>query len=182
MAYTFSSLEEGISKTEEWLHADLKTVRTGRANPAILDHITVEAYGTQTPLLQVGSVATEDARTLRISVWDQSLLKAVERALTEAALGLSVMADDTGIRVISPELTGERREELKKVVRSKLEEARVRLRSVRGAAMQDLDAKKKEGMSEDEHRRLQGEVQKKIDAGMEILEALAEKKIAEISD
>lgn len=182
MAYDFKELDDGVAKTIEWLQADLKTVRTGRANPSILDHVVIEAYGGQLPLAQVGSVSTEDARTLKVSVWDAGLAKPVERALQEANLGLSVMADDTGIRVISPELTGERREELKKLVKSKLEEARVRMRGVRAAAMQQLDTQKKEGLSEDDHRRLQADVQKRIDAAMEALEAVADKKSAEISE
>jgi len=182
MAYDFKELDDGVVKTTEWLQADLKTVRTGRANPSILDHVVVEAYGGQLPLAQVGSVSTEDARTLKISVWDAGLAKPVERALQDANLGLSVMADDTGIRVISPELTGERREELKKVVKSKLEEARVRMRGVRALAMQQLDSQKKEGLSEDDHRRFQADVQKRIDTGMESLESIADKKVTEISE
>lgn len=182
MAYDFKELDDGVVKATEWLQADLKTVRTGRANPSILDHVVVDAYGGQLPLAQVGSVSTEDARTLKVSVWDAGLAKPVERALQEANLGLSVMADDTGIRVISPELTGERREELKKLVKSKLEEARVRMRGVRAAAMQQLDTQKKEGLSEDDHRRLQADVQKRIDTAMEALEAVADKKSAEISE
>lgn len=182
MAYDFKELDDGVAKTTEWLQADLKTVRTGRANPSILDHVVVEAYGGQLPLSQVGSVSTEDARTLKVSVWDAGLAKPVERALQDANLGLSIMADDTGIRVISPELTGERREELKKLVKSKLEEARVRMRGVRAAAMQQLDTQKKEGLSEDDHRRLQADVQKRIDTAMEALETVADKKSAEISE
>ncbi len=182
MSYDFSKLTGSIKETEEWLSRELTGVRTGRATPTLLDTIRPEIYGTRTPIQQVASVGVEDARTLRVVPWDKSVIKLIEKAITEADLGVGVGSDDQGVRVTFPELTGERRTLLNKLVGEKLEIARVTLRGHRTDALKELDASEKEGgVGKDETERLKKEVQKHIDTANETLEALAKKKELEIS-
>lgn len=181
MAYNFDTFTAAAKETAEWLTREYATIRTGRATPVILDSIKVESYGATVSLKEVGSVGVEDARTLRVSTWDPSQVKAIEKAITEANLGLSVVADDRGIRVIFPELTAERRVELTKIAKTKLEEARVAVRKARDEAMKDIDAKEKEGgMGEDEKFTLKAELQKRVDDTNRQIETLFEKKEAEM--
>jgi ribosome recycling factor len=182
MAYDFSKLTNNIKEAEEWLTRELSTVRTGRATPAILDSVRVDAYGSRSPITNLASVTVEDARTLRIVPWDKTVSKPIEKAIGEADLGVSVSADDLGMRVSFPELTAERRTLLAKVAGEKLEQAKVTLRGHRGDAIKDIDAAEKEGgMGKDEVQRLKDEVQKKIDAATETLEAMAKRKQEEIA-
>ncbi len=181
MAYDFKPFEGRIRETTEWLTREFTSIRTGRATPTLLDMVHVESYGTKVPLQQVGSVGTEDARTLRISPWDKNQIKAIEKAIVDANLGLSVVTDDKGIRVVFPELTSERRVQLLKVAKAKLEEARVALRKSRDEVMKDIDAKEKGGdMSEDEKFACKEGVQKRIDAGNLTLDDMLVRKEAEI--
>lgn len=182
MAYDFSKLKTGIKETEEWLSREFSTIRTGRASAALLDGVKAEAYGNKMPLREIGSITVEDARTIRIVPWDKSLGKAVEKAIQDADLGVSVVSDDSGLRVLFPELTAERRTMLQKVAGDKLESARVTLRGHRTEALKGLDAAEKEGgMGEDELARLKEEVQKHIDAGTAALDAALKKKQEEIA-
>jgi len=182
MAYDFSKLTNNIKEAEEWLSRELATVRTGRATPAILDSVRVDAYGSRSPVSNLASVTIEDARTLRIVPWDKTVSKSIEKAIGEADLGISVSADDLGMRVSFPELTAERRTLLAKIAGDKLEQAKVTLRGHRAEAIKDVDASEKEGgMGKDEAQRLKDEVQKKIDAATESLEALAKRKQEEIA-
>ena len=182
MAYNFSPLDGHIKETEEWLMREFSTIRTGRATPVILDSVRVDAYGTMSPLAQIGSVSIEDARTLRVIPWDKSLNKAAEKAIIDADLGVSVGVDDQGLRVFFPELTAERRTLLLKVANEKKEQAKITLRGHRSTAIKDLDATEKEGgYGKDEIARLKEEVQKKIDAGGEMLEAQLKRKHEEIT-
>ncbi|MGB4076755.1 MAG: ribosome recycling factor [Minisyncoccia bacterium] len=182
MAYDFSKLTGAIKETEEWLSREFSTIRTGRASVALLDSIKPEVYGARTPLMQVGSVSVEDARTIRIVPWDKTNGKAIEKAIAEADLGISVVTDDGGLRVLFPELTAERRALLGKLAGERCEQARVTLRGHRTDALKALEASEKEGgMGEDELKRLKDEVQKMIDAGQKSLEALLVKKQTEIT-
>lgn len=179
----FQSLKTAIKDIEEWLKREFQGIRTGRATPALLDSIQVEAYGSRMPLNQVGGVSVEDARTLRISPWDQSQVKAIEKAIVDANLGVGVGSDDKGVRVSFPELTGERRTQLIKLMKERLEEARVKLRSARGEVISDLEKSEKEGeMGKDDLFRHKADVQKIVDLGNEALDALAKKKEAEITE
>ncbi len=182
MAYDFSKLDGAIKETEEWLTREYTGIRTGRATPTILDIVKPEAYGTRTPMTQLANVSVEDARSLRITPWDKSLMKSIEKAITDANLGIGVSSDDMGLRVTFPELTSERRVMLTKLSREKLETAKVTLRGHRTDAIKDLEAAEKDGgMGEDDLKRLKEEVQKKIDKGGEALEAQAKRKETEIS-
>lgn len=181
MAYDFSILKGQIKETEEWLSRELSSVRTGRASPALLDSVKPEVYGARTPITQLGSLSIEDARTLRIIPWDKSSVKAIEKGITDADLGVSVVTDDQGLRVIFPELTAERRTLLTKIANEKHEQAKVTLRGHRTDAIKEIDTLEKDGMGEDLAKRNKEEVQKLIDAANVSLEAIAKKKAEEIA-
>ncbi|MBP6860404.1 MAG: ribosome recycling factor [Candidatus Pacebacteria bacterium] len=182
MAYDFNPLKAKIKETEEWLQRELAGVRTGRASPALLDSIKPEVYGARTPLNQVAAVGIEDARTLRVSPWDKSVTKDIERAIIEADLGVSVASDDSGLRVSFPMLTAERRIMLTKLAGEKHETAKVTLRGHRTDSIKELDEMEKGGgVGKDEVARYKAEVQKLIDAGVEALMLLEKKKEEEIA-
>ena len=182
MTYNFSPFKTRTQEIEEWLKKELSLLRTGRATAAILDSITVESYGTQSPIAHVGSVTMEDARTLRVAPWDKTQVKAIESAITKANLGLSVMTDDNGVRVIFPELTGERRAQIVKLLKDKLEDARISLRKEREDLLSKFKQMEKDGeLSEDEHFKAKAELQKIIDEANRKFEELAERKEVEIN-
>ncbi len=182
MTYDFSKLKANIKETEEWLARELSGVRTGRATPSLLDGVKPEAYGARTALRELASVSVEDARTLRIIPWDMSVVKAIEKGITDADLGVGVATDDQGLRVSFPELTSERRAQLSKLAGDKTEQAKVTLRSHRTDALKALEvAEKAGGMGEDEVKRLKGEIQKLIDVGNDSLAKILERKENEIA-
>jgi ribosome recycling factor len=165
-----------------WLEREYTSIRSGQATPGLLDGIKVSSYGTLVPLNQVGSVSVEDARTLRISLWDAGQVSTVETAIREADLGLSVVTDSSGLRVIFPELTSERRSQLLKLAKSKLEDARVSLRSIRDEVMKQIDKDEKAGeISEDQKFSQKEAVQKVVDETNRQLEAHLVRKEAEVS-
>lgn len=183
MAYNFNEFKQGLKNVEEWLKKELATVRTGRANLSILDSVNVEAYGAFMPINQVANMSMEDVRCVRVTPWDTSVTKDVEKAIIASDLGLSVTVDDKGLRIIFPELTGERRTALVKLTKQKLEDAKITLRGEREKVIKDIDAKEKAGeMGEDEKFRLKTELQKMVDECTKSLEALFEKKEKEISE
>lgn len=182
MAYDFTPLKKNIQETEEWLTRELSGVRTGRATPTLLDSIRVDVYGARTPISQTASVTIEDARTLRIVPWDKTLIKAIDKAITEADLGVSAGVDEQGLRVVFPMLTAERRTMLGKLANEKVEQAKVTLRGHRADAIKQLEADEKEGgMSKDDLERYKAELQKLIEAGTAALEAQGKKKQEEIA-
>lgn len=182
MAYDFSDFDQKGNAAKEWLAKEYRGLRTGRASPSILDSVMVSAYGSMMPLKQVGNISIEDPRTLRVSPWDASLVKDIERGVVGANLGLGTATDANGVRVTFPELTSERREQLVKVAKQKLEEARTTLRVARDETWKDIQEKEKEGgMGEDEKFRLKDELQKKVDAANEAMEKAFEAKEKEMS-
>lgn len=179
--YNFKSLEQSIAAAAEHYKEELSAVRTGRATPALLDGVKVEAYGTPMPLNQIGSVTIEDARSLRITAWDASLIKSVEKAITDSNLGVSVGSDEKGVRVSFPELTSERREQLMKVTRAKLEEARTSVRHARDECWQDIQKQEKDKvLTEDEKFRAKDAMEELVKKANQSLEAMAEKKEQEL--
>lgn len=183
MAYNFTDFKNKLSDTEEWLKKEFSGIRTGRATPAILDGVSVEAYGSMMPINQVANISVEDARMLRVTPWDMSLVKAIEKAIMVSDLGLSASVDDKGLRVIFPDLTSERRQSLVKIAKQKLEDAKVTVRGEREKVLKDIDAKEKsKEISEDEKFRLKNELQKFLDDSNRVLEELFNKKEKEISE
>lgn len=180
--YDINTLVNKLTKTEEWLTEEFKTVRTGRAVPAILDKVMVSAYGTPTMLKSLANIASEDARTLRVNPYDIGQVKDVEKAISDADLGVSVNSNESSVRVIFPELTSERREQLIKLAKSKLEEARIAVRGARDEAKKAIDAAEKAGeMSEDEQHTVMDKVQKMIEDANKKLEEHYTKKEEEIN-
>ena len=165
-----------------WLQKEFVSIRTGQATPALLDGIKVETYGSFMPLVQIGSVGIEDARTLRIVPWDATQVPAIERAIRESNLGVSVMSDSAGLRVGFPDLTSERRQQLVKIAKGKLEESRVAVRGVRDDIMKSIEvALKANEITEDDKHTERELVQKAVDHTNRTLEAVFEKKEAEIT-
>lgn len=165
-----------------WLQQEYSGIRTGQAAPALLDSVKVESYGSTMPVNQVGTVSVEDARTLRVSVWDASQVKAVESAIQEADLGVSVVTDSSGMRVIFPELTSERRAQLLRLAKQKHEDARVSVRSARDEAMKEIERQEKDGeMSEDERFTAKETVQEQVTALNKQLDDILAAKEVEIS-
>ena len=160
---------------------DLAGLRTGRASPSLLDPIMVEAYGSQMPLNQVGTISVPEPRMLAVSVWDKSMVSAVEKAIRESSLGLNPMTDGTTVRVPLPELNEERRRELVKIAHQYAESARVAARHVRRDGMDTLKRLEKDGeISQDDSRSKSDEVQKATDKTIEEIDALLEAKEQEI--
>ena len=181
MNYDFTSLDQKLAGAREWLAREYGSLRTGRASPAIFDGVSVSAYGSMTPLKQVANVGIEDARTLRVTAWDASLVKDIERAISAANLGVGTTADSSGLRVTFPELTSERREQLVKVAKHKLEEARTAIRVARDEAWKDIQEKERAAeLTEDDKFQLKEELQKRVDAGNAELEKSFGKKEAEM--
>lgn len=182
MAYDFKQLKVSIEEAKIWLEREYFSIRTGRATPALLDTVVVEAYGSRLPINQVAAVGVEDARTLRITPFDVSQNKEIERGIVASDLGVSVSTDERGLRVSFPELTSERRAQFLKLVNQKLEDARVSIRKGRDLTWDDIQNKTREkSMSEDDKFKAKEDMQKMVDAGNGSIEALAEKKRVEIS-
>ncbi len=182
MAYNIKTFTTRGDEVVKWLEREYTSIRTGRATPILLDLILVESYGTRVPIQQVGNMSVEDARTLRVSVWDQNAIKSVEKAIIEADLGVSVVVDGSGLRVIFPELTSERRTQLLKIAKSKLEEARISLRNIRDEVIKELDRMEKAGdMSQDEKFDTKEEIQKHVESFNNALGAHYDTKEKEIN-
>jgi ribosome recycling factor len=180
MIYDFSAFKKQIKEAEEWLAKECGALHAGRASTAILDGVRVESYGSMMRISELATVGSEDARTLRITPWDASQVKAIEKALIASSLGVSVVVDDKGLRVIFPELTGERREQLVKVAHAKLEEAKKTVRADRDVVMKDIQALEKNGVGKDDVFRLKADAQKLVDDANKALEAFIAKKEQEI--
>lgn len=182
MAYDFKPFEARIAKVQEQFGHELSGIRTGRATASILDVVQVESYGTRMPVNNVATLMLEDARTLRIKPFDPGTGKEIEKAITQANLGLSVTVDDGGLRVIFPELTGERRIQLVKLAKEKMEEARTHVRQARDEVWSNIQAKEREGeISEDDKFRFKDEMQKKVDAANAAFEESLGRKEKEIT-
>lgn len=181
MNYDFKQFDSKVAAAKEWLGKEYRGLRTGRANPGILDGLQVSVYGSMVALKGAASVGVEDARTLRIQPFDPSTAKDIERGITAANLGLGTTSDGTVIRVTFPELTGERRQEYVKLAKAKLEEARTTVRIARDEAWKEIQEKEREGtLTEDDKFSLKEELQKKVDAGNGELEKAFDAKEEEM--
>jgi ribosome recycling factor len=160
---------------------DYSMIRTGRANPAVLDRVRVEYYGQKVPIKQVGTIAAPEARLLTIAPWDKAMIKPIMDAITTSDLGLNPMSDGAMIRVPLPQLTRERRQELVKLASRKAEECKVSLRNVRRDTIDRLRSMQKNGdISEDDLHRFQNQVQKVTDAHIAQVDQLEKAKAEEI--
>ena len=175
--------EERMKKALEAARRELAGIRSGKASPALLDTVRVEAYGQTMPLNQVGQVTAPEARLLVVQPYDRSLVKAVSRAILQADLGLNPTDDGTVVRVPIPTLTEERRRDLVKLIAKFAEEGRVHVRQVRHDVLHDLKKQGKDGtLPEDEERRLEAETQKLTDRYIGVVDEMLKKKTAEVME
>ncbi len=173
--------EQAMQRALQAYQNDLTKMRTGRAHAGLVDTIKVDYYGNETPLKNVASVVVSDARTLVITPWEKALVKAIEKAIQNANLGLNPIAEANLVRIPIPPLTEERRREMVKVVKNIAETARVATRNLRRTALDEIkQAVKAKELSEDVERRLQDEVQKLTDSYIEKIDEVAIKKEEEL--
>jgi ribosome recycling factor len=171
-------MKDRMNKALEALDRELKTIRTGRANPAILDRISADYYGTQTPIKNMANIGIVDGRTIEIKPFDKGALKAMEKAIQDSDLGLTPTNDGSRLLISIPDLTKERRQELAKLVKKQSEEAKVAMRNIRRDEMDEI--KKIEAGSEDEKKKLQDDVQKITDDFIKKIDEMASAKEKEI--
>ena len=183
MSVDFKEFSKKMDKTLEHLGEDFGAVRAGRANPQVLDRITVEYYGSETPLNGVATISSPDARTLVISPWDNKLLKDIQKAIQTSDLGINPQNDGRVIRLVFPQLTEERRKELAKQVRKYGEEAKVAVRNIRRDAMEKFKAqKKKSEITEDDLKIIEKDLQKLTDDYIKEVERIADEKEKELME
>lgn len=181
MKETLNKFEEKMKRTIQSFSDDLGTIRAGRANPHVLDRITVDYYGTPTPIQQVGNLSVPEARVLQIQPWDTSLLKAIEKAIHESDIGINPSNDGKVIRLVFPELTEDRRKDLTKDIKKKGEAAKVVVRNIRREALEVLKKMEKaKEITEDEQEVAEKSVQKLTDRFVEEIDAHVESKSKEI--
>jgi len=179
----YNEFTDKMKKTTEVLATQFASVRAGRANPAVLDQISVEYYGTPTPIHQVATVASPDPRSLTIQPWDTSILKDVEKAIQVSDLGINPQNDGKMIRLSFPQLTEERRKELAKQVKKYGEDAKVAIRNIRRDAMDKFKAqKKKSEITEDDLTDIEKDMQKFTDDFIKEIDTLTAKKEKELTD
>ena len=173
--------EGRMGRSIDALRDEFRRLRTGRAHVGLLEHITVEYYGTQVPINQAANVTVEDARTLAVAPWEKQMVAPIEKAILNSDLGLTPNSAGTVIRVPLPPMTEERRKELVRVVRSEAEGGRVAIRNIRRDALSDIkDLLKEKLVTEDEERRAHDEVQKLTDKYVAKVDALLQEKETEI--
>ena len=172
--------ENKMTKTLDNLNKELITIRAGRANPHILDKLTVEYYGTPTPLQQVANITVPEARMIQIQPWEAALIKEINKAIQMSDLGLNPNTDGKVIRLVLPELTEERRKELVKDVKKKGEAAKVAVRNIRRDANDAFKKLAKQDVSEDEIKELEDKIQKSTDKFVKEIDKAVEEKSKEI--
>ncbi|NDO45424.1 ribosome recycling factor [Clostridium sp. MD294] len=181
MATDTTVYEDKMKKTLTSLEGEYITIRAGRANPHVLDKITVDYYGTPTPINQVGNITIPEARLIQIQPWDASMLKAISKAISASDLGINPNNDGKVIRLVFPELTEERRKELTKDVKKKAENAKVALRNIRRDAIDNFKKmEKKKEIPEDELKDLEEKIQKMTDKYVGKIDTKCEVKCKDI--
>jgi ribosome recycling factor len=174
-------VEKKMKAVSEGLKQELATIRTGRASPALIEHLKVDYAGVPTPLNQIAGISAPEARLLVIQPWDPGSLRSIEQAIQKSELGLNPMNDGRLIRLNIPPLSEERRQELTKIVHKRLEERRVAVRNLRRDALEELKkAEKAKTISQDEDRRAQEQLQKLTDSYIAVAEKIAQEKEKEL--
>jgi ribosome recycling factor len=173
--------DERMKKSVEALRSELKKLRTGRAHTSLLDHITVEYYGSEVPLSQVANIGVEDSRTLTITPWERQMVQAVEKAIMTSDLGLNPNSAGNVIRVPLPPLTEERRRDMGKVVRHEGENAKVAIRNIRRDALHSVkELLKEKEITEDDDRRAHDDIQQLTDKHIEVVDKVVAEKEQEL--
>ena len=179
----YQEIEDKMQKSVDYLCDELAAIRAGRANPAILNKITVEYYGVQTPLNQVGAISVPEARQILITPWDRSLIGPITKAIQVAELGVNPINDGNGVRLTFPELNEERRRQIVKEVKSLGEDAKVAIRNVRRDAIDDAKKLKNNGeMTEDELKSSEEKIQKITDKYVDKVEKVISEKEKEVME
>ena len=174
---------EKMKKTTAVYQDDLRSIRAGRANPQLLERVTVDYYGVQTPLTQMGNITSPEPRMLVVNVWDQKAIPLVEKAILKSDLGLNPSNDGKIIRLIIPELNEERRKELTKLVRKGAEDAKVAIRSIRRDAMEQFKKLEKDNqITEDDRTKAEKKMQEETDKAIKGIDDLSAKKEKEIME
>ena len=177
----YSKIEEKMSKTINVYKENLAEIRAGRANPAVLNKIKIDYYGTPTPINQIAGISVPEARLIVIQPWDASALKEIEKAILTSDLGINPNNDGKVIRLAFPELTEERRKDLVKDIKKMAEEAKVAVRSVRRDGIETAKAEQKEGnMTEDELKQAENDIQKLTDNSIEEIDKILANKEKEV--
>ena len=177
----YTNIKEKMEKSINVYNEKLSEVRAGRANPAILNKIKIDYYGTPTPINQVAGVSVPEARLIVIQPWDMSILKEIEKAILASDIGINPNNDGKVIRLAFPELTEERRKELVKDIKKMAEEAKVAVRSVRRDGIEIAKAEQKEGnMTEDELKQAENDIQKLTDSSVEEIDKILANKEKEV--
>ncbi len=177
MTTRFDSLKENLDQSIEKYQKDLGSIRTGRANPKIVEDLVIDYFGTPTPINQAANVSSADARTIVIAPWGKDSLVDIEKAINESELGIAPVNDGENIRLSFPPLTEERRKELVKLVGQKTEEARIKVRKLREGVRDEIQKDEKDGdISEDDKFREEDELQKIIDEYNKQIDTLHDKK------
>jgi ribosome recycling factor len=180
---TLWNIEEKMRKSIEVLKKELATIRTGRATPALIEHIKVEYAGVLTPLNQIAGISAPGARLLVIQPWDKGGIRSIEKAILKSDLGLNPTNDGSIIRINIPPLTEERRQELTKTVRRRVEEGRIAIRNLRREAMEELkEFEKNKDISQDEYKRTLDQLQKLTDSFIADAEQIGQDKEAELME
>ncbi len=183
MKDVLKTTEEKMQKSVNVLDADYKSIRAGRANPGVLDKISVDYYGTETPVNQVAAISVSEARVLVIQPWDASMLKALEKAIQTSDLGINPTNDGKVLRIAFPQLTEERRREIVKQVHKLAEDSKVAVRSIRRDAMEKFKAMKKSSeITEDDLKDCEKKVQRLTDKYCDEVDALSKAKEKEIME
>lgn len=178
---TLNELYEKMEKSYDALLADLATIRAGRANPKILDKVSVDYYGSPTPLSQVAAISVPEARLIMIKPWDKSILKEIEKAINVADIGINPTNDGACVRLVFPELNEDRRKELTKDVKKRGEDAKVAIRNIRRDCLDHVKKMEKDGeATEDDAKQLNDEIQKKVDKYSEKIDKAVDDKSKEI--
>ena len=181
MKQELNKCQEKMNKSLGALADDLATIRAGRANPHVLDRLTVDYYGVPTPVQQVGNITVPEARVLQIQPWEGALLKAIEKAINESELGINPSNDGKVIRLVFPELTEERRKDLTKDIKKKGENSKVAIRNIRRDSLETFKKMEKANeITKDEVELAEKEVQKLTDKFVGDIDALVDKKSKEI--
>ncbi|MCL0095413.1 ribosome recycling factor [Dehalococcoidia bacterium] len=176
-----ATTEAKMTKSVEVLGRELAVLRTGRASPSLLEHIRVDYYGTPTPLNQLAGISAPEARMLIIQPWDRAIVPAIEKAIIKSDLGLNPSSDGNAIRLVIPQLTEERRKELVRVVRKKVEERRIAVRNIRREALEKLRAMEREKeISQDEEKRALNQLQALTDRFIEKVDRMGKDKETEV--
>jgi ribosome recycling factor len=175
-----NATKDKMQKAVDHLETELVTIRAGKANPAMLHHITVDYYGTPTPLSQVSSITTPDARTLFIQPWEKTMIAPIEKAILAANIGLTPQNNGEHVRLNVPPLTEERRKELVKQTKNECENARISIRNARRDAIEQVKKLQKDGLPEDVAKDTEADLQKQTDAFGKKVDELFVKKEKEI--